>query len=414
MPHVFRTLLHRLDAWRLSPGTAGEQLDALPYRPHEHRLVLCAIKNTRRKMEDRHLVVHDLNALFGLKVCCVSLHSPILPPAHPLYLQLASLNYLLTRQPLLMLPALWWCCCENTSPPCCIALKFIKYYVQIYKYSNLVLLYITYCILVLVKNFRKVSVELSSCIGRVQFAEPQSLYAIFDGHAGSEAATFGSAHLAHALVSERRFAGEPEVALKEAVLAIDAGFVQRAIREVPYSDSSDQIRSDQIRSLSPGTLKPAPQPIASCFGWPLGFSSRWCVEMTHQHLTRTHTVTGWRLLSSASCRRLRIGTRGLPHLIMSRVESCRFVSFLLFLFFSSLLSFSLCGAAAAAARTEQSRGPEPEVSRRNALIALVVHVLVYSSHFTSNIANLRVQYCCCMRRVPIFKTRLPFWCYHFC
>ena len=73
MPHVFRELLHRLRAWRLSPGTAGGQLDALPCRPHEHRVVLCAIKNTRRRMEDRHLVVHDLNALFRLQVCTLSL-----------------------------------------------------------------------------------------------------------------------------------------------------------------------------------------------------------------------------------------------------------------------------------------------------------------------------------------------------
>jgi protein phosphatase 1E len=65
-----------------------------------------------------------------------------------------------------------------------------------------------------------------------QCPQPQSLYAIFDGHAGSEAATFGSAHIAHALVSEPRFASDPEMALKEAVLAIDAGFVRRALREV--------------------------------------------------------------------------------------------------------------------------------------------------------------------------------------
>lgn len=70
-----------------------------------------------------------------------------------------------------------------------------------------------------------------------QCAHAQSLYAIFDGHAGSEAATFGSAQIAHALVNEPRFASEPEVALKEAVLAIDAGFVRRALREVRCASS---------------------------------------------------------------------------------------------------------------------------------------------------------------------------------
>ena len=40
--------------------------------PSEHQsavdISLCSIKNTRRKMEDRHITVNDLNLLFGLKV----------------------------------------------------------------------------------------------------------------------------------------------------------------------------------------------------------------------------------------------------------------------------------------------------------------------------------------------------------
>lgn len=53
----------------------GESLPNLTQVPGSINLSLHAIKNTRRKMEDRHAVCVDINSLFGLKVCvcvCVS------------------------------------------------------------------------------------------------------------------------------------------------------------------------------------------------------------------------------------------------------------------------------------------------------------------------------------------------------
>ena len=35
---------------------------------HKQNVSMCAIKNSRRTMEDRHVVIQDLNILFGLQV----------------------------------------------------------------------------------------------------------------------------------------------------------------------------------------------------------------------------------------------------------------------------------------------------------------------------------------------------------
>ena len=45
-----------------------EQLPQLTQVPGEIEISFHAIKNTRRKMEDRHALCVDINSLFGLKV----------------------------------------------------------------------------------------------------------------------------------------------------------------------------------------------------------------------------------------------------------------------------------------------------------------------------------------------------------
>ena len=50
----------------------AETLPHLTQVPGSIELSVHAIKNTRRKMEDRHAVCVDINSLFGLQVCvCV-------------------------------------------------------------------------------------------------------------------------------------------------------------------------------------------------------------------------------------------------------------------------------------------------------------------------------------------------------
>ena len=51
----------------------AESLPRLTQVPGDIELSLYAIKNTRRKMEDRHAVCVDINSLFGLKVRCCSI-----------------------------------------------------------------------------------------------------------------------------------------------------------------------------------------------------------------------------------------------------------------------------------------------------------------------------------------------------
>ncbi len=67
MRHALGKLREVCDSWRQNPSSLSA-LWPTAYKPHAHRVSLCAIKNTRRKMEDRHLIVHDLNALYRLQV----------------------------------------------------------------------------------------------------------------------------------------------------------------------------------------------------------------------------------------------------------------------------------------------------------------------------------------------------------
>ena len=46
----------------------SETLPELTQIPGDIELSVYAIKNTRRKMEDRHAICVDINTLFGLKV----------------------------------------------------------------------------------------------------------------------------------------------------------------------------------------------------------------------------------------------------------------------------------------------------------------------------------------------------------
>lgn len=69
----------------------------------------------------------------------------------------------------------------------------------------------------------------------LQESSPSSYYAIFDGHAGSDAAAYSSAHL-HQFVAESQFyPAEPERALKDAFLRTDEFFLEKCRIEVRQS-----------------------------------------------------------------------------------------------------------------------------------------------------------------------------------
>lgn len=59
----------------------------------------------------------------------------------------------------------------------------------------------------------------------------QSLFAVFDGHAGVEAAQYAAAHLPVWLVRGKRFASDLEQAFHDAFVETDAQFCARARRE---------------------------------------------------------------------------------------------------------------------------------------------------------------------------------------
>lgn len=59
---VFQKLAQICDKWK-------EQVPANDDPKPHIDIYMCAIKNNRRKMEDRHTILPEINSLFGLKVC---------------------------------------------------------------------------------------------------------------------------------------------------------------------------------------------------------------------------------------------------------------------------------------------------------------------------------------------------------
>ena len=62
-------LTEYINSWKENPEIAVEI--AKEYSQQRFASSICAIKNIRRKMEDRHVVLHDLNKALALKVSLV-------------------------------------------------------------------------------------------------------------------------------------------------------------------------------------------------------------------------------------------------------------------------------------------------------------------------------------------------------
>ncbi|XP_018318809.1 protein phosphatase 1E isoform X3 [Agrilus planipennis] len=65
----------------------------------------------------------------------------------------------------------------------------------------------------------------------IQDTNPSSFYAIFDGHAGHDAAAYSAAHLHQFLAENSNYATDPKQALREAFLKTDALFVNKCQTE---------------------------------------------------------------------------------------------------------------------------------------------------------------------------------------
>ena len=61
---------------------------------------------------------------------------------------------------------------------------------------------------------------------------PTSYYAVFDGHAGTDAAFYAASQLHEKMVSNPKFTTEPSEALREAFLSTDLAFVAEHENEV--------------------------------------------------------------------------------------------------------------------------------------------------------------------------------------
>jgi protein phosphatase 1E len=74
---------------------------------------------------------------------------------------------------------------------------------------------------------RHVVVHDLNTMFNIQEASPSSYYAIFDGHAGHDAAAYSAAHLHQFLAESKHFVANPEQALHDAFCKTDALFIDK-------------------------------------------------------------------------------------------------------------------------------------------------------------------------------------------
>ena len=60
--------------------------------------------------------------------------------------------------------------------------------------------------------------------------EQVSLYGVFDGHGGSQAAQYCKDHVGKALVNAVEFPNEPKKALTKAILSVDKAYLSEAMK----------------------------------------------------------------------------------------------------------------------------------------------------------------------------------------
>lgn len=101
---------------------------------------------------------------------------------------------------------------------------------------------------------------------------PTSYYAVFDGHAGTDAAFYAASQLHEKLVRNRHFATDPSQALREAFLETDHAFVTEHENEVSTRRSTQSIHRDEtlisirfaeIEGRHHGRSEPHPRQLAA-------------------------------------------------------------------------------------------------------------------------------------------------------
>lgn len=88
-----------------------------------------------------------------------------------------------------------------------------------------------------------------------QEASPSSFYAVYDGHAGHDAAAYSAAHLHQYLAESKHFVSDPEQALKEAFCKTDKLFLDKCAVEVRLKIRFGAIetKSRFLQNLNSGT-----------------------------------------------------------------------------------------------------------------------------------------------------------------
>ena len=69
----------------------------------------------------------------------------------------------------------------------------------------------------------------------IQYEQPHAFYGVFDGHAGTDAAVYATAHLHQYLIQNPLYHMDPVAALKHAFHFADTNFLKKAKKEVNMS-----------------------------------------------------------------------------------------------------------------------------------------------------------------------------------
>ena len=186
-------------------------------RSGNNRVLPCsvhAVKNGRRKMEDRHVLIHDLNAIYCdsqvrvhstfLKLFCKSSKFFVKFCLHIEFLSFHFTSFV--RNLHSRLPFYF-----HSSYPSSLSREIVQHKSFVYIWDTLIP-----C-----NSHEKISNFLQS------EEPPLSFYGVYDGHAGKDAAAFAASHLHGRIISSPNYPTDPVAAIKDAFNKTDEAFLDK-------------------------------------------------------------------------------------------------------------------------------------------------------------------------------------------